>query len=172
MFAASPSCASISYVQEKGSGPVELLRKLSRDVATYFNVTDVQRRHSEVSKKADIKALVMDLMDTKVHTFTRGRAVGKVDPDKGKGVADIFMEGKVVLERGAFRNWKDRTGKLAGADIFGINSEYEHQQEVVAGQHRADSVVDADSQDNDNEAPIEFDALADPEMEDESMRFD
>ena len=145
---------------------MELLRKLSRDVATYFKVTDVQRRHSEVNKEADIRALVMDLIDSRVHTFVPGRTVAQVGPNKGKGVMDIFTEGKVVLERGAFRDWKNRTAKF-GPDVFGCDAEYQ-QQEAMVGQQGIGSGAGVGSQgDGDGEALVEFDPLADPELEDE-----
>lgn len=161
LFAASPSCASISYIQEKGSGPVELLRKLSRDVAAYFDITDVQRKHSEVNKQADIRALVMDLMDASVHTLIPGRTIPQAGPNKGNGIVDIFTEGKEVLERAAFRNWKDRTAKF-GPDVFGCDL-------GVVGQQGVDGEVDMGSQDSDveDEALVEFDPLADPELEGE-----
>ena len=190
LFAASPACASISYIQEKGSGPVELLRKLSRDVATYFNITDINRRHSEVNKEADIRALVIDLKDSNVHTLVPGQTIMPVGPNKGRGATDIFTEGKEVLEHGAFRNWKDRTGKL-GADVFGCDPEYQHQHEEVVGRRGDDGGGDAggrggdgdgqggdgDGQGGDGDGQVgggdglgvlvEFDALADPEIADE-----
>jgi len=168
MFAAGGSCASISYIQDKASGPVELLRKLSRDVATYFNVTDVQRKHSEVDNKADIRALVMDLKDAKVHTLVPGRTITEASPNKGVNVVDIFTGGKEVLERTAFRNWKDRTGKL-GADVFGCDPEYQHQQEAVVGQEGVGGLdMDMGSQGGDvDEVQVTFNSLADPEMEGE-----
>jgi len=167
-FAAGGSCASMSYIREKGSGPVELLRKLSRDVAVHFDVTDVNRRHSEVSKEADINALVMDLKDANVHTFTSGQTVTQVDRKKGKAIVDIFTEGKEVLEHGAFRSWKDRTGKF-GADILGCDSEYQCRQEVETGCRGVNGETDAGGGDGDgDELSVEFDPLADPEMENET----
>jgi hypothetical protein len=146
---------------------VELLRKLSRDVATYFEVTDVSRRHSEVNKQADIRALVMDLKDSNIHTLVPGRTVAPIGSNKGKAVVDIFTEGKEVLERGAFRSWKDRTGKF-GADVFGCDSEYQHQQEAAMGEQGVDAGPDMGSQGGEgDEVSVEFDPLADPEMEDE-----
>lgn len=145
---------------------MELLRKLSRTVATYFGITDVNRKHSEVNKEADIRALVMDLKDAKVHTFIPGRSIARVGPNKGKGVMDIFTEGKAVLERGAFRNWKDRTGKF-DADIFGCNSEYRCQQEAAVGQQGVDGGAAVGQGDDSNEVSVEFDSLADPELVDE-----
>jgi hypothetical protein len=145
---------------------VELLRRLSRDVATYFNVTDVNRTSSIVNAEADIRALVMDLKDAKVHTFIAGRTVAQVGPNKGKGVVDILTEGKEVLERGAFRNWKDRSGKL-GADVFGCDSEYRRQQGAVVGEHGLDGEVDTNGGEDGDVETVEFDALADTEMEHE-----
>ena len=167
LFAAQGSCASISYIQNKCSGPVDLLRRLSRDVATYFNVTDINRTSSTVNAEADIRALVMDLKDARVHTFVPGRTVTHVGPSKGKGVVDILTEGKEVLERGAFRNWKDRTGKL-GADIFGYDLEYQHQKGVAVGEHGFKGEADVNEcKDVDEEMSVELDALADAEMENE-----
>lgn len=145
---------------------MELLRKLSHTVATYFGITNVNRKHSEVNKQADIRALVMDLQDAKVHTLVPGRSITQVSPHKGKCVMDIFTEGKVVLERGAFRNWKDRTGKF-GADIFGCDSEYQWQQEAVVGQQGVGGRVAVGQGDDGDEVSVEFDPLADPEMADE-----
>ena len=125
MFAALGSCASIGYIQTKCSGPVELLRRLSRDVAIYFNVTDPNRQSSCVNATADIRALVLDLKDSKVHTFIHGRKITQIGPKKGKGALNIFAEGREVLERGAFLRWKDRTGKL-GADVV-TNASFAHQ---------------------------------------------
>ena len=146
---------------------MELLRKLSRDVATYFGVTDVQRSHSEVNKEVDVRALVMDLMDARVHSLVPGRTITQVGPNKGKGVLDIFTEGKVVLERGAFRDWKNRTAKF-GPDVFGCDAEYQQQQEAMVGQQGIDSGVGVGGQGDDGgEASVEFDPLADPELENE-----
>jgi hypothetical protein len=156
---------SISYIQEKGSGPVELLRKLSRDVATYFNITDVNRSHSEVNKEADIRALVIDLKDSNVHTLVPNRTIVAIGPNKGRGVTDIFTEGKEVLERGAFRGWKDRTGKL-GADVFGCDPEYQRQHGIVVGRPGDDSgdIGSHGGDGDDLDVLVEFDALADPEI--------
>ena len=148
---------------------MDLLRRLSRDIATYFNVTDVNRTSSTVNVEADIRALVMDLKDARVHTFVAGRAVTRVGSSKGTGVVDILTEGKEVLERGAFRNWKDRTGK-SGADMFGssCDSEYRHQQAAVEGENELEGEADAnDSKNGDKEMSVEFDVLADAEMENE-----
>ena len=111
---------------------MELLRKWSRDVAIYFDVTDPNRRGSTVSNAADIKALIVDLKESQVHTLVSGQKIPQAGPKKDKGVTDIFTEGKEVLEQGAFRDWKNRTGKL-GADIFGCDTSYQHQQEAVVG---------------------------------------
>lgn len=151
---------------------MELLRRLSRDVSTYFKVTDVNRTHSTVNAEADIRALVMDLKDGKVHTFVAGRKIKRVDskkdPTKGKGAVDVLTEGKEVLENGLFRNWKDRTGKL-GADIFGCDPECQRQQGVVVGEDGLDGGVDVDGdRDDDDETPMEFDALVNAEIENEA----
>ena len=166
MFAALGSCASISYIQNKCSGPVDLLRRLSRDVATYFNVTDINRTSSTVNTDADIRALVMDLKDAKVHTFSAGRAVTPVGPNKGTGVIDILTQGKEALERGAFWNWKDRTGKL-GADVFGCDEEYRHQQGVGVGDCGLDGEAGTNDDKGDVEMLVVFDPLVDDEMENE-----
>lgn len=173
LFSAAPSCMSMSYVREKGSGPVELLRKLSRDVATYFNVTDVNRKHSEVSKGTDIKALAMDLKDSRVHTLVPGRLVAPTEPvveevgskkkKKKRGIVDIFTEGKEALESSAFRKWKDRTGKL-GADVLGCDPEFRSQCEMVMGQQGVEAETDAGNWGDDrDEIEVEFDALVDLE---------
>jgi len=163
MFAALGSCASIAYIQSKCSGPVELLQKLSHDVATYFDITDPNRQSSRVNAAADIKALMMDLKDSNVHTFVRGRKIPQVSASKRKGVLDIFREGKEVLEQGTFRNWKDRTGKL-GADVFGCDPEYQRRHGEILGEH----VISGGAGEPDGEeATVEFDVRVDLEMENE-----
>ena len=146
---------------------MELLRKLSRDVSNYFGITDACRQHSEVNKQADIRALAMDLKDSRVHTFTPGRTIELANPKKGKGVMDIFTEGKEVLERGAFRSWKDRTGKL-GADVFGCDPEYQHQHEAVTGEQEVGDGADTGGQGGDEDGvSVEFNPLVDLELEGE-----
>lgn len=151
---------SIDYIQDKCSGPIELLRKLSRDVATYFNVTDPNRRSSTVNAAVDIRALVVDLKESQVHTLVHGRKIVQAGSGKGKGILDIFTEGKEALEHGAFRDWKDRTGKL-GADVFGCDAEYRRQQGAVVGDHTVGG------READEEVSVEFDVEADLEMENE-----
>ena len=137
---------------------------LSRDVACYFDVTDPNRSSSAVDAGADIRALAVDLKDSQVHIFVRGRKVIQASPNKKKaasdekcapdeegasdkkgvankkdaaiktGVLDIFTQGKEVLENGLFGSWKNRTGKL-GTDVFGCDAEYRHQHEAVVGEH-------------------------------------
>jgi hypothetical protein len=141
---------------------VELLRKWSHDVATYFDVTDPNRRSSPVNAAADIRALIVDLKESQVHTFVSGRTILQAGPKKGKGVADIFTEGKEVLEHGAFRDWKNRTGKL-GADIFGCDTSYRNQQEAMVGDVDGGEGVPG----GDEEIVVEFDAEADLERENE-----
>lgn len=162
---------------------MELLRKWSHDVATYFEVTDPNRRSSTVTTAADIRALMVDLKESQVHTFVPGRKVVQTGSKKGKGVVDIFMEGKEVLEHSAFRNWKDRTGKF-GADVFGCDAEYRHQQGAVVGDMDGGEEVPGDKEGvpddeegvpgNEEEMPgdeeevmVEFDAEADLERENE-----
>ena len=123
---------SIGYVQDKVSGPVELLRKLSRDVATYFNVANPNRRGSAVDPAKDIKALMVNLKESQVHTFVSGRKIKRTGKKKEKVAVDIFTKGKEVLEHRAFRDWKNRTGKF-GADLFGCDMEYQHEQEDEEG---------------------------------------
>lgn len=125
-------------------------------MADYFGVTDTSRRHSEVNKQADIRALVMDLKDSDVHTLVPGRTVAPVGLNKGKVIMDIFTEGKEVLEHGAFRSWKDRTGKFE-ANVFGGDM----GQGVNSG---ADMGSQGDDRDD---VSVEFDSLADPELEGE-----
>lgn len=154
----------MSYIENKCSGPVELLRKLSRDVATYFDVTDLNRQSSTVNVSADIRALVIDLKDSQVHTPVHGRKITQTSQKKGKGsTLDIFTEGKEVLEHGTFRDWKNRTGKL-GADVFGCDTEYRHQQEAVVGDH---GVAGEEEVPGDEEGTAEFNVEADLEMADE-----
>ena len=162
MFAALGSCASISHIQNKCSGSVELLRKWSRDVATYFNVTDPNRRSSTVNAAADIRALIIDLKESQVHTFVPGRKISQTNPKKGKGLIDVFTEGKEVLEHGAFRDWKDRTGKV-GANVFGCNPNYWRQQGVVVG----DMDDGGEEAGGEEEGTAEFDVEADLERENE-----
>lgn len=160
LFAALGSCASIGHIQHKVSGPVELLRTLSRDVATYFEIADPNRRSSTVDAEADIRALMVDLKESQVHTFVPGRRVAQTGQKKGKpGALDIFTEGKEVLEHGAFRDWKNRTGKL-GADIFGCDVEY--QQDMVG-----DPAADSGGAGDDQELLVEFDVEAELELENE-----
>lgn len=163
LFAALGSCASIAYIQNKCSGPVELLRKLSRDVATYFEVTDPNRRGSTVNAAADIRALVIDLKESQVHTLVPGRKIMQAGPKKGKGALDIFTEGKEVLEHGAFRDWKDRTGKF-GADVSGCDA-YQHKHGAVAGDHVTEDREGVPG--DEEEILVEFDVEADLEMENE-----
>lgn len=141
---------------------MELLRKWSRDVATYFDVTDPNRRSSAVNAAADIRALMVDLKESQVHAFVSNRKITQTSSKKGKGIIDIFTEGKEVLERSAFRDWKDRTGKL-GADIFGCDAEYQRQQGVVVG----DMDGGEETPGNEEEVMVEFDAEADLERENE-----
>ena len=109
----------------------------------------------------------MDLKDARVHTFVPGWTVTHFGPSKGKGVVDILTEGKEVLERGTFRNWKDHTGKL-GADIFGYDLEYQHQKGVAVGEHGFKSEADVNEcKDVYEEMLVELDVLADAEMENE-----
>ena len=186
LFSASPSCSSISYIKEKGSGPVEILRKLSHDVATYFDITDVNRRHSEVNKQADIKALVTDLKDARVHTLHPGRTITldasekakcvakakgsankeKVALDKAKGITDVFTEGKAVLEQAAFESWMNRTGKL-GSDVVGCDPAFQHQHEMELGPEGGITGTDGETQ-YDSGVEVEFDALQDSDMEGET----
>lgn len=152
----------MSYIENKCSGPVELLRKLSHDVTAYFKVTDPNRQSSTVNAAADIRALLTDLKESRVHTFVPGRKVEQVGPKKGKAVLDIFTEGKEVLEHGMFRDWKDRTGKT-GPDVFGCGAEYQDQQGAEVG----DPGVADEAPDNEEEGQVEFNAEADLEMENE-----
>ena len=105
---------------------------------------------------------MVDLKESQVHTFVCGRKI--VGSDKGKGVLDIFTAGKEVLEHGAFRDWKNRTGKL-GADVFGCDTEYQHQQGEAVGDRGLDG--DEGVAGGEKEAPVEFDAQVDLEMENE-----
>ena len=110
---------------------------------------------------ADIRALVVDLKESQVHTFVPGWKI-HTGSKKGKGVLDIFTEGKEVLERNAFRDWKNRTGKL-GADVFGCDVEYQRQQETVVG----DSAVGGGEAGDNQEILVEFDVEAELERENE-----
>ena len=131
----------------------------------------MNRRHSEVKKEIDLKALVMDLKDSKVHTLVPGRSVAPAEPaeevsskkKKRKGIVDIFTEGKEALESSAFRKWKDRTGKL-GADVFGCDAEYRSQCEMVMGQQEVEAETDAGNWgDERDEVEVGFNALVDLE---------
>jgi len=139
-------------------------------VATYFNITDVSRWHSEVNNLADVRALAMDLKDSNVHTLVPGRTVTPSSLKKGKDtkvIKDIFIEGKEVLESGAFRGWKDRTGKYE-ADVFGCEPGSQHQQEAAAEGQGIGEGVEMDGQGIDgDELLVEFNPLADLELEGE-----
>lgn len=154
---------------------MELLRKLSRDVATYFNITDPNRQSSTGNATADIRALAIDLKDSQVHTPTPGQKFSQTQASsKKKSIPipiDIFTEGKDILENSAFRNWKNCTGKL-GADVVGCDAAYQCQHEAVVGGHIA--ADEGEAPDDNEEAPndkdegqVEFDAEADLEMENE-----
>ena len=106
----------------------------------------------------DIRALIVDLKESQVHTFVPGRKITHTGSKKEKGVLDIFTEGKEILERNAFRDWKNRTGKL-GADVFGCDAEYQRQQETVVGDSTVGSGEAGDSQ----EILVEFDVEAELE---------
>ena len=80
-----------------------------------------------------------------------------------------------MLELGAFRAWRDRTGKYE-ADVYGYDPGPQHQQEGAAegqgvGDGEAtggDGVAAAGGQDGDgDDVLVEFDPLADPELEGE-----
>ena len=197
LFSASPSCSSISYIKEKGSGPVEILRKLSRDVAAYFNTSDVNQRHSDVSKGGDIKALVMDLTDAHVHTLNPGRTImldgshkakgatkTKGSADKGKVAANKEKEkDKVTADKAKgitdiFTEGKEvweqaafRSWKnrtgILGSDVFGCDAEFQHQYEAEVGLQGSIVGMDGAAQD-DSEVQVEFDALEDPGMDGET----
>ena len=126
---------------------------------------------TEVNKQTDVRALAMDLKDSNVHSSVPGRVVTPAILKKGKGtkvtavVKDIFAEGKEVLELGAFRSWKDRTGKY-DTDVSGCDPESQHQ-EAAEGQGVGDGVeVDGEGGDRD-EMSVEFNPLADLELEGE-----
>ena len=177
LFAALGSCASVRYIQEKCSGPVELLRKLSRDVATYFEVTDPNRTNSTVDAATDIRALMVDLKESQVHTFTPGRKIrrpAQADKKKKKKEkvlpVDIFTEGKEVLECGAFRDWKNRAGKF-GADLLGCDAEYLHEQGVAIGDDVVgdeDSVVGGEDNITDVDSGDDMDSAGDADRGDDA----
>lgn len=142
-------------------------------MATYFEITDVSRRHLEVNKQTDVRALAMDLKDSNVHSLVPGRTVTPAGLKRGKGtkvvavVKDIFVEGKEVLELGAFRGWKDRTGKY-DTDVFGCDPGSQHQREAAAEGQGVGEGVEMDGQGGDgDEVSVEFNPLADPELEGE-----
>jgi hypothetical protein len=67
----------------------------------------------------------------------------------------------------AFRNWKDRTGKL-GADVFGCNADYQRQQGVALEECGPSGEGEASGdKDGGDEMSVEFNVLADAEMENE-----
>lgn len=122
---------------------------------------------------------MVDLKDSRVHTFVHGRKVIPTGLKKKKGspkksVLDIFTQGKEVLENGLFDDWKNRTGKL-GADVFGCDVEYRRQQEAVVGGGGAsggecapeDEEVSGAHTHEDEVVLVEFDAEADLEIENE-----
>jgi hypothetical protein len=125
MFAAMGSCASISYIQEKSSACVEVLRKMAHEISTWYAVRDLNRRHSEVSIDGDIAALCLDISMQKIHTFTRGRKIfvsattKKSRSQEKTAVRDVLLEGMVMLmEKEMFEQWMKRT-EVVGSYLDG-----------------------------------------------------
>lgn len=109
-------------IQNKSSACVEVLRSLTHDVATYFNVTDFHRSHQEVSIEGDLEALLIDLNEQSIHSYRANRRVPPPHMKKRKGtqnarkqkrttgVRDVLTEGLQALTRTKlFEKWRNRT---------------------------------------------------------------
>lgn len=110
-----------------------------------------------MNPEKDIRALIVDLKESQVHTFVSGRKIKRTGKKRERVAVDIFTEGMEVLEHSAFRDWKNRTGKF-GADLFGC----EQGEEGNAG-----GSVAGCGETGDNGVSVEFDVEADLEMENE-----
>ncbi|KAF5334932.1 hypothetical protein D9611_010044 [Ephemerocybe angulata] len=118
MFAALGSCASIEYIQEKGSACVEVLRSFSMQMSSWFGRSEFNRGHREVAAAADIAALSCDMVIHQMHETRPNRRItvpaatsrsGKSKPSK-PAVCDVFYEGwRQLGEKKMFEQWKSRT---------------------------------------------------------------
>lgn len=112
----------MEYIQNKSSACVEILRSLSHDVATYFQVTDPHRSHRDVNIEGDLEALLIDLKEQNVHSckgerrvppprIKRRRGTRQVRKTKvTSGVHDVLTQGRKALSSGGlFAKWLART---------------------------------------------------------------
>jgi hypothetical protein len=129
MFVAMGSCASIAHVQEKSSACVEVLRRLSHEMASWFLVRDFNCKRTEVSINADITALCLDISVQKIHFLNPHRKVlntttqRKNGTRKNSAVRDVLLDGmKMLMDKGMYGHWLKRTG-AEGTDLYGSDSE-------------------------------------------------
>jgi hypothetical protein len=156
MFAALGSCASIQYIQDKASACVEILRKVAHDMSSWTGSRDLNRRHNEVSIRADVAALCLDLAVQRVHTFSK-RMVSlpstgtKHKKNQGKkicAVKDVLWEGRrKLVEYGMFEDWKKRTmaaGLHEGPELYNEEGDEDMVFSDPSGQLTVDTAMDPD----------------------------
>ncbi|TFY76948.1 hypothetical protein EWM64_g7063 [Hericium alpestre] len=131
MFAALGSGVTMDYIIKKSSACVEVLRRLSHEMTSYFGVADFHRGRREVNIRGDIHALCLDLATHAIHEQTRerrvplpatakpkGRSARYPDPKAHTAVRDVLVDGHAALLEGhLFEHWMKRTGK-GGTDIY------------------------------------------------------
>ena len=156
MFAALGSCASIQYIQEKSSACVEVLRKISHNISSWAGSRDLNRRHNEVSIRADIAALCLDLGVQSVHTFSK-RTISlpmeqtrqkKGNNKKSCAVKDVLLEGRSkLIEHNMFEDWKNRTmggGLYEETDVYGDEVDDDMVFGDPSGELAVDTAMDAE----------------------------
>jgi hypothetical protein len=135
MFAALGSSASMDFIQEKSSACVEVLRQFSHQMAQWFGKKDLRRRHSEVSAKADIAALSLDLAKQNVHKPTPDRAIltAQATGKKKKSTAavrDVLAHGMhLLVEKGQFEQWHKKTA-VADEEEVVLDETLEQQEDM------------------------------------------
>ncbi|TFK19262.1 hypothetical protein FA15DRAFT_697632 [Coprinopsis marcescibilis] len=169
MFTALGSCASIEYIQEKGSASVEVLRSFVHQIVMWFGATDLNRRHKEVSVSADIAALCEDIIIQGLHTTKPNRTIGAAATSRTPAalrpkVKDVLAEGMRMLGNGCKSNeWKKRA-QMETLGFMGLGED-----------HDSDPVLDLDIIEtcfSDPNGAMDVDTALDPEFSSEDPNED
>lgn len=138
----------MEHIQEKSSACVELLRNIAHDMSVWIGSRDFNRHHTEVSIRADILALCLDLAIQGVHTVSQRKfpfvpsssTQNKGQKNKKSAVKDVLHEGRIKLvEQGMFDSWKKRT--LIFEDE-GLEREVDDDSDATFGDPNGQLIVD------------------------------
>lgn len=161
MFAALGANASMDYIQNKSSACVEVLRIFSQQMSEWFGKKEFNRRHSEVSSRADIEALVLDMSAHNMHRMVPNRSISS---GNGKqAVRDVFTEGfDALLEKGAFEKWLNKSGNHDEEGAVANNGDADEDIDIN------ETELDCQPEFTDPDGKLYNDTTQDPEFRDDN----